>query len=564
MNSKSNRFPKSLPCVAGLLAFLFLLNAVTVIGRNMGFFHDELWDMIPAVGMIKADSIAERQEVKIFGYPLPLVTGPYQGALKTWVSAPLLMLVGTSPRMILTLNVFFSMIYLLALYWAVIPAIGRKWAWLVFVSPFFDTNFLLTGPMDMGPSLFQDIFISLTMGALFRNLSDFQWKYYWLTCFFSGCVLAQKLTSIPIVVSFIVITAVLSYPSLSGLAKSHGIKSALKSAVAIPALLFFLPLLPHLIYFYNAGLGPLLTMTADGVRGPYFATLSQDSSFLRDMFSGVDWYQRTTLDSIPAPSPPILAVLSLVVMPVSLILYLASNRAGKCGRSAVVGFALTICAFLLYPAFRGLTRPWHFYILTPLWVGSCIIATIHCLSFCVDRFRKYAAFVSLLFAAGLAAGVIWGAADGVRILRRIERHKGVCMTSPALNDAYGMIKAGNIKMIYAVNYSLAYPIYVLSEGAIRVEDLAWTDLTQEKMGELFAKVRADPEVGIAYRYCGCKEGDASWIKWLNHDPQIFDFLKRLELERATLSVTSCRDDRQTEYVLISQRKMGPSGSGSEK
>lgn len=79
------------------------------------------------------------------------------------------------------------MAYLLALYWALIPAIGKNWACLAFTAPLFDTNFQLTAPMDTGPSLSQYIFISLALGSLFRYLSGARLTHYWLTWFFCGC-----------------------------------------------------------------------------------------------------------------------------------------------------------------------------------------------------------------------------------------------------------------------------------------------------------------------------------------------------------------------------------------
>jgi hypothetical protein len=101
----------------------------------------------------------------------------------------------------------------------------------------------------------------------------------------------------------------------------------------------------------------------------------------------------------------------------------------------------------------------------------------------------------------------------------------VCITSPAVNDLYSALNASKVKIGYAINYSIAGPVYVLSEGVIRLEDLAWTALTQEKMNEMFRTIQADSGTGIVYRYCGCEEGDTDWIKWLNRSPEIFGFIK---------------------------------------
>jgi hypothetical protein len=548
MNPASRLFSKLLPLLPGLLSLVFLLHAAGILSKDLGLTHDELWDFIPAVGMLHGDSLAGSQEVTILHRPVPLVTGPYQGALKTWVLGPLLVLSGTSPRMLLTLNVLFAMAYLAAVYWAILPIVGHKWAWIIFASPFVDTNFLLTGPMDYGPSLFQYIFIGLTMGGLFRYVSGSELKYLWLTGFFTGCILAQKLTALPFVISFVVLTAVFSCRHFVKAAASRGVFAAVGFFFVVPAVLFCLPLIPHLIYFYNTGFANLFSMTADGVYRPYFYALLQNFLFVRDMFGGTDWYQRITLHDIAATAFP--TILATVLIAVSLGIHFLFDREKKFGKYLMAGIALGACSFLLYPAFRGLDRPWHFYLMTPFVFTCCAIATSHCLSFLFGRFKKNAAIVPLLFSLGLAAAVALCTAHGLDVLSEIKIHKGACMWSPAIYEFYDAVKAENIRSIDVINYSIAYPLYVMSNASMQVEDMTWTKLTPEKLQEMFDKVRANPAAGIAYRYCRSREGDASYIQILNRDPEINEFLRKLDMERSSLRLVSRSDQRQTEFVLI--------------
>jgi hypothetical protein len=150
----------------------------------------------------------------------------------------------------------------------------------------------------------------------------------------------------------------------------------------------------------------------------------------------------------------------------------------------------------------------------------------------------------------IASGVVTGARHGIQALRAIESLKGVCITSPAVNDLYEGVAKSNLKEVYALNYSLANPIYVFSKGTIRAHDLAWTDLNGEKIDDLFQKIKAGPEVAIAYRYCSDKSVEPHWIEWLNHEPRIFEFIRRLQLEAGNFRVDRYRDVRQTEFVLI--------------
>ncbi len=549
----SHSFFKLPAWIAGLAGVLFLFYSMDVLSRNIGVYWDEIWDYIPSVGLIRGDSLSGRQEINLFHHPVPLVSGPYHGALKTWLAAPLIQLFGGSPHFLLSLNVIFAIICLLALRWALSPAIAR-WAWIVFAWPLLDANFLLVAPMDFGPSLFQCIFISLAMGALFRYLDNPDGTYFRMIWFFSGCVLAQKLTAIPVVISLVAMTIVVSWKPFWKSAGENGWPAAIKSYGIVPASALLIPMIPHLLYFWKSGLTDFLSMTGDGVRGPYFASLVGNFKYVRSMFDGADWYQRITLDS-PAPAgvPPVLFYCVLGLMLVSVVIFFASTREKKLGMHAAVSAALFLGSFLMLPAFKGLNRPWHFWILTPMFACCFILSGATCLSFLANRWRKSAIYVQGVFAACLALGIAYSAVYSFGILGKIDHRKGVCLTSPAITKAHGALRAANIKRIYGVNYSIAYPVYVLSKGAIRAEELAWTDLTKEKIEEMLNRVRLDPKMGMVYRFCGCKEGDQDWIRWLNRDPQIFDLMKRLESESATLDIDTIKDERETRFVIVRKK-----------
>jgi hypothetical protein len=549
----ANRISKILFIALGLSSLLFMLHASGVMAKNIGLYQDGLWDFFPAVAMLKAHSISGSQEIKIFGHPLPLVSSPYSGALKIWILAPLLALLGTSPRIVLVLNILFGLIYLLALYWALLPVIDKKWASLVFLLPLIDGNYLLTVPLDNGIFVFQYIFISLTIGALFRYLASSRLRYYWMSWFFCGCLLAQKLTSIPIVISFAVVLIVLPCKRFFQLAGALGTKRAVTRFLAFSAVPFLVPLLPHSIYFLKTGLHDLFAMTADGRRAPYFSALSYCISFFGRMFDGSDWYRRITLDNVSdVATPPYWAICGIAIVLCSFLLYFTSDDNKRYGKYTLICIGLGACSFLLYPAFKGLDRPWHFYVLAPTFICCCIIAGANCVSHCLTSFKKYGKVAVLLLFTVFSSGVALSALHGIQLLKEVEKHKGACLTSPGVYDIYKEIAASNVRTVYTINYSLAYSFYVFSKGSLSVEDVAWTDLTREKIEELFQKIRMDPGAAIAYRYCGTKDWDPDWIRWLNREPQVFDFKKRLEIEDSTLDVARFRDDRQTEYVLITR------------
>ncbi len=533
-----------------LLSFLYMFHAAVVLSKSIGPYHDELWDFIPAVSMIRAESLVQSRAINIFGYHLPIVSSPYSGAIKIWLSAPLLLLFGTSIRFLLGLNVLFGTAYLLTVYWALLPAVGRKWALVVFALPFVDTNFLVAAPMDVGLFLFQCIFISLAIGALFRYVSSSRANYYCLTWFFIGCTLAHKLTSIPIAVAIAVaLTALALQPFLREMRERNTFE-AVKTYVAVPTIWFVVPLLPQLLYFQNSGFSELFAATADGRRGPYFATLGNNLSFFCNMFDGVDWYRRITVDFPPqSPKPTVFALAGLSIMACSLILQLVRREERNTGRCALVSIGISVCSFLIYPAIRGLVRPWHIYVLAPAFIIGLVTSAAFCLS-TLKKHVKHEAIIRIAVCIVVVAGAALGAMHASTLLNRFETRKGMCLSSPAFYDFYAAIMASKVKKVYAVNYSLAYPIYVLSKGVIRVEDLAWTTLTREKITELFERIKSNPDAAIAYRYCACKDVDETWITWLNREPEIFELINRLKEDKENLSVMRCKDERQTELVLI--------------
>ena len=551
MNEAANRLSKVLPFVLCLAALLFMLLSARVLIRNIGVFHDELWDAIPAAAMIRAEPRLAAQELQIGGYPLPLVTGPYQGALKTWVLAPLMLLLGSSPALLRALNVLFCMIYLAVLYRALLPVVDRTWASLIFLAPLLDTNLLITAPMDMGPMLFQCIFASLTAGALFHYMSSSRLKHCWLAWFFCGCTLAQKLTSVPIVISISIAVCVLSCRHFLRTVRETGLVRAAGSFIVIPSILFLVPLLPHIVYFLKSGLRPLQEMTSEGVQISYLTEMGHNISFWFIMFGGVDWYQRITGISgfdMVAISP--LAVFGVAAMAVSTWFCLLSRKERRVCRPPLACISLAVLSFSLFPCFRGLHRPWHFYPLAPLFLCCCVVCTKHCVSFLAAKSPRFATAIKVVLIVGLAACIIQGAFHGTRILRRIETHKGVCISSPSIMDLYRSIVALRLKTVYTFNYSLAYPIYVLSNGKIRVEELVWEPLTREKIDELFARIQADSGSGIVYRNCGSKEVDRERVGWYNREPEAFQFISRVETGKDNLAVVRHRDLRETEFVLV--------------
>lgn len=105
-------------------------------------------------------------------------------------------------------------------------------------------------------------------------------------------------------------------------------------------------------------------------------------------------------------------------------------------------------------------------------------------------------------------------------------------------------------MIYAINYSMAYPIYVLSKGTVQVEELCWQNLDSRVSAKLIQSVKTIPFSAILYRKCLAIDGRPGNIDWLNKEPQLTEFIDRIRAEGDALESTSVRDEAGTEFVLI--------------
>lgn len=147
----------------------------------------------------------------------------------------------------MALNVLFGFIYLLALYWALLPLVGKNWAFIAFLIPFVDTNFLIAAPVDTGLDATQYIFIALALGTFWGFTSTRELKYYRATCFVCDCLLAQKLNALPVAIGFLGVLILVSFKQFLEYMRTGTIGRAAKSYVLIPAALFIVPLLYQLI-----------------------------------------------------------------------------------------------------------------------------------------------------------------------------------------------------------------------------------------------------------------------------------------------------------------------------
>jgi hypothetical protein len=71
-------------------------------------------------------------------------------------------------------------------------------------------------------------------------------------------------------------------------------------------------------------------------------------------------------------------------------------------------------------------------------------------------------------------------------------------------------------------------------------------------------LKEDPELAMVYRLCSDEGESAERVSWLNHEPGIYELIKRVESEKPGLDVQMISDERGTDYVLVRKLPVGSS------
>ncbi len=440
--------------------------------ENGGFamFHDELWNVPGTVALVRGQSWNPAYEVKIFGLRFPLVSGPYQGAFKTYLLAPVVGLCGTSPQVLRGLNAVLGWLYLAALFKAFSKLAPPRVAALVFLLPLADPNFLWFVPLDYGPFLLCLIFVALGLGALVRAVTNRSQRFLPLVALAAGLVLGDKLTSLPAALSLLILGGIVAWQRRKDLQTS--VRTGLLALV-----LFMLPLLPFAAYFFVNGFAEFeanthfvvphwlkaLTLKPEGASRtqPPFSLSARLFSFvagLKDIGSAHFIPYALSGERVTV-SPPwafaIFLALGLMAFPMSWVLSRKRGESSTC--PLLAGSWLIVCA--IFVAIPGLDRPWHFLQLQPFLVAA-VFAGVWALNRTLTK-AGWARFVKLFLALVLALAGYRQAIRGWELGMWLRKQQGVNLTSPALYHVAQTLSREKPKRVICVNYGGCNPLYVL-------------------------------------------------------------------------------------------------------
>lgn len=521
-----------------VLAAVALAASAAVQTTRYAVYHDELWNHPAAVSLLRGKSWRPAWEVSILGLPLPLVSGPYQGSVKTILLVPLLATFGTSPGALRGIHCGFGLLYLTALFWALRAVVGSRAAAAVFLLPLADPNLTMFVPTDQGPFLLQNTFLAGALGATLRLALWREMRWLLLALGAASLALADKLTGAPVVAVLVAVALALGVRVLG--------RSVRRWALA--ALVAAVPLLPHAAYFARTGLAELKANVGGDMaqRSPYPATMRTTVTELTGFIAaGSAMPTSLTADSPPAHRP-LLAPLALVLAAIGGTCAMRRRTGGDHAAAGLAALCVVLSVAVL-AAVPGLTRPWHYLVFHPPMVVAAFLGhrTLTRLAPPGTRTARAVRMIAALVLAGAAAA---GAARTAELLAFLAERKGAHMYSPGLYEVHRHVRASAPQRLICLNYSLCNPLYVLSGGSVEPVDLTWAELSDAT--EQYARYLLSlPGSVVVYRSVSGAAGPAQdgYFAWLNRTS---DWLVPRLLDSAGLARVTLHADSRTEFGIV--------------
>lgn len=491
---------------------VFLLSSMTLAcscfiqTTRYAVYHDELWNHPAALSLLHGKSWRPAWEVSFFGFPLPLVSGPYQGSLKTFLVVPFLAIFGTSPGVLRGIHCLFGICYLVGLLWALRATAAKRIAPLVLLLPLVDPNFTMFVPTDQGPFLIQNLLLGIAFGCFLRFEQSRSKVWFLAGLAASSLALADKLTGFPVILPLYLLFF------WNGLSLSAGRPKELFLA----SLATTFPLLPHLAYFARQGVGEL--------KGNIGAAVVQASSvsylerlqtaaaeLLRHLGSG-SHMPSALAGKAPPDHYPFLPLFGAIMILVGVVMaFLRHQLNDRQILFAALWFVLGLLSFAAVP---GLNRPWHYLALHPSFVIASFLSAQKVFTHLRERKNSRLYFFGLLGLFVLASG--YNARRTYDLLGFLRARSGVYIASPGLYTLFDSLKALKVRRIVCLNYSLCNPLYVLFGGKVEVVDLTWAKLSEQTESHFETLLSQPGTVGVyrTIRY-PVHPWEQTKVDWLN-------------------------------------------------
>ena len=368
-------FVKKLALFLGLVTFLIAgwLIADLIYFRPIAPWFDELWNLYPSLLFLGIDNkvwvgCSNGLCVHLFGYTIPILSGPYHGLIKSLVFAPLVLLGNLSLIRLFNLIIFFSP--LLYLFFQR-TYFGKKGIFLLIATYYllFPT-LLVEATFDQGQFIFANSFLFIALLELIKFLQTQAPKNAGIALILSGLAVYEKLTNVPVGIAICLV---------AGLFLLYR-KSYFWLCISLGCGLIFLT--PYLFFIWKNP--SLFAGMTDIPHEGYGVNLN---TVLLGSYAAI-FLNSITLNGFLGKSYPVLIPLlgvgifvltwgfmgqqllftlfaRLAKLPIS-ISPAAPSRQAKTAWQAWAVLFLPLLALLIFPIFDGINRPWHLYQLAPL------------------------------------------------------------------------------------------------------------------------------------------------------------------------------------------------------
>lgn len=449
----------------GFAYFVAVAFAATYVAiRSYGSWPDEMWGYPQSVTLFQGGRLSESiVTFPFFGNNLPYLTGPYQGAFKSYLFWLFLILTDGNGEQHRYLNFVLFLAVGLSMAWAVRPIAGGWLSIIPLLIAISDPNNVSFMPSDMGPFLLQNLFSVLSFGFLLRAALTGNASNLICALFFASAIVGDKLTGIPI-------AAGLGVAALFILLRHWSAMFSLRFVVS-STLALIAPVTPFLVFFARGGLSETLGVigTPDTLAERIGRAADELASILSGSYSFVLLMVHRVAVQFGIPHYFFAVALLALVLGSMMILDRRARPIAACIALALgsVIFAIAFASFVLVP---NLGRPWNYLVFNPILYLTMATIVIGALKAVSGRRVMVATIVLLL-------GVNFAAAQRNVVGEIFFQSKtpGRDLSSPATRPLVEILQRLGVKRVVCLDYGPCPAIYVLTAGRIAMVDWPFVD-----------------------------------------------------------------------------------------
>lgn len=499
------------------LSFMLMI-PMLIIYSPVGPNHDELWNLYSAPGVGLGSTSWTKVNIKILGIQAPLLSGPYHGALKSFLFSPLLAIT-RDIDVIRFANCALLMLITPIYLWSTQIFIAKpvfNYLYAI-MAVFFLPVMYINAPADTGQFILPALLLGLAFGATFRGDATQMRKWYYLAYLCGLLSIYEKLTVLNFAAPVCVYAAYrLLWPVVGR-----------RLDIYIIITLFILPIFifsPYIIYFYFFSGWPELTGMTASPEASFTANLVLNFFRLPQFVFGIGQIHTLHVNLGKSPDFWFLGLLLACLTTLSIfITFVIKFRLVKDDSRRQVANVLLylvgifLAAIIVQSLVNGLNRPWHY---SPYWILILFFIGIGLQSaytFFKLRWVSYALLTVATTCSFVNMEQMW-------IFSSQESPLGIA--SPSVFDIVKMLETdsqGSQLNLVCLDYSVCSPIaFMLGRKAKIVADFAFFSRDPELLLPMIDKSMAGGVNRVLItRILTAQHEPESYLKFMNSGSRIF-------------------------------------------